>query len=714
MYAEGVRRLKVIVVAALLAACGSTSRDLLVRGFDAGSDGGGDAARDATPVDAGLDGDLTVGGPCVDDPQCDDKVPCTFDACDQAIHRCRNTPDDTRCEDGVFCNGREKCLLGRGCAVGPAITCQDGLACTIDRCDEPTRSCEHAPRDADGDSDPDDHCPPGTDCNDADPAVSGKHSEVCGNHKDDNCNGVIDELPCATAQHDTCQSALAVTASGTYALSTLGAQKTFAATCSVTTPLFAHDVVASITIPAGGPQDLDVGATTTGTEVSVALFSSCGQPATELACAASPGAPSARARARSLGAGTYFAVVTTALEAPVELKVDLLPPTAKATNETCASAAPIAVDVPFTASLIDPSRDLPSVCPATTGELTYALTLAQAQDVRVFASTLAGSGQPVVGLRAPHCTDAADELRCRTSGALPLFARSLPAGTYVITVAATSTIDVSVVVKTYPPTSAPADQTCATAPPATVNATELLSLGNHEDAIKDGCSAGNPNAARALVLTVPSDVMVVGRFPQNEAGAVSLDGPTCDVAAVRACAQGTTPVRISKRNVPPGDYRIVVGDSLAENDTLTTLVRPTVPPTLLGTGSNGCAAAATAIPAAGGFFSGDTTGLAATLDESCDAPSSPGGAPEQVLRLDLTQPRRVVFNMDGSTYNTILSIRQGATCPGQELAGACYAGFSGPRSFLDLTLVPGTYWVIVDGYAGAAGPWNLDVRTLTP
>src|SRR5947207_2330740 len=86
-------------------------------------------------------------------------------------------------------------------AIG--IGCDDKTPCTLDRCDEPTQTCVHAPRDADGDGDPDVHCPGGHDCDDADPTVSSLLPEVCGNQKDDNCDGNVDEASCSAPQHDT-------------------------------------------------------------------------------------------------------------------------------------------------------------------------------------------------------------------------------------------------------------------------------------------------------------------------------------------------------------------------------------------------------------------------------------------------------------------------------------------------------------------------------
>ena len=84
------------------------------------------------------------------------------------------------------------------------------------------------------------------------------------------------------------------------------------------------------------------------------------------------------------------------------------------------------------------------------------------------------------------------------------------------------------------------------------------------------------------------------------------------------------------------------------------------------------------------------------------------------MKLALAQKQRVVLDMIGSFYTTILDVRQGAPCPAIEVPNACYVGFNASRSFLDLTLDPGTYWVQVDGYNGDRGPWNLDMRVLAP
>jgi hypothetical protein len=697
-------------LATLDSGCRSDNRDFFVVPFDAGDD-----ASEAGREDAGPEIDPELGGPCTEDVQCDDLIPCTFDRCDHTVSRCRNTPDDTQCDDKEYCNGLEVCKLRQGCVRGPVVTCGDGNACTIDRCIEATRTCERLPRDSDGDGDPDDHCSPNRDCDDTDPTVSSTRAEICGNFKDDNCNGEIDETGCQVGANDVCSTAFKVTAAGTYLLDTVASQKDYTTSCSVRTPSAARDIVVEITVPAGAAQDVVVRAETSSPrdDVAIALQTTCGNAASEKSCGYVRNAGDAWAIARSVAADSkLYAVVTTQSESKVDLRVDLLPATTKPTNETCATPKPVTVDQPFEMALIDPAKDLASDCSdfAKTGELTYSFTLTQPRDVEIYASTLVGSGEPVVSLRKAAC---ADELRCRLGNNPPAFVRSLPTGTHVFSVAATSQIRANVLVKTSPPTGAPPDQTCATAPTAQLNVPFSVNLAGHEDAIKNGCLPGGPNAAYKLTLAQRSDVLVVGSFASSDVGGVSINTPACGVGDSLECSTGSgLPLRVSRRNMDPGDYRVVVADQRALNTELLVLVRPAVAPVTVTSDTCGDAAV---IPETGGFFTGNTENATANLSAGCDAPGQRiFGAKDQQLRLTLSKRQRVVFDMLGSTMSTLLDIRSGDPCPGVEVPNACAIGTGPSRSFLDKVLDAGTYWVQVDGYNDSAGPWYLDVRVLDP
>jgi hypothetical protein len=245
----------------------------------------------------------------------------------------------------------------------------------------------------------------------------------------------------------------------------------------------------------------------------------------------------------------------------------------------------------------------------------------------------------------------------------------------------------------------------------------VFDLADHADVFKDGCNAGSPQAAYSLALPVASDVLLVSRIAQTEQGGVALDSATCAALPQMVCdVSSRPPARVGVRNAPAGDYRVVVSDELGLAGTVDALVRPTVAPTIIpAKGADTCAQAVDA--SQGGFFTGDTSTANADYGNPCDAPGGPsGGAPDQVLALNLTQPQRVVLDMEGSTYQTILDVRVGPDCPGTpaDSGNDCYVGFAGERSFLDLELQPGHYWIIVDGYMQAKGPWNLDLRVLPP
>ncbi len=698
------------------AGCGEDERDYFVQRYDAGLDATADAAADAS-----VDVDPTIGGPCVEDAQCDDGFSCTFDRCDQSLSRCRHVPDDSLCEDGLYCNGQERCFPRTGCVAGPVVTCQDDNPCTIDRCEEASKACLHDQRDVDGDLDPDDHCVVRRDCDDNDPTVSSLKTEICHNGKDDDCDGAVDEQSdCKDPENDVCGTATKISAPGTYLLSTVAARKDYASGCELESPLAASDIVSAVVAPSGGPWDIRVWARTSSStnDVSVALQRQCGEVASEVQCSFIDGTGSARAIARGvLGGDTIYAVVTTQSEGSVDFEVDIDPAAPAPTNEDCSRAGkepqPILLDEPVRVSLIDASKDLVTACDrAKTGELTYSFTLPKAlgkRDVRIFASVVEGAGDPVITLRDKSC----GELRCRVGGIPPLFVRGLDPGTYTIGVAATAQLEASVVVRAYDETLAPASQSCLTAPPLVPNTTFQVPLDSpeHEAAIPNACVSGQPAAAYELTLVEASDVLVIGRFAPGREGGVSLNGPNCTVAQRLGCATGLSPVRLSVRNVPPGKYFVGISDPLGQAAQLTALVRPYTAPTDVGA-SDGCVGTVM-IPQTGGYFSGTTTAMAADFDAACDVFGAPvGGARDQLLRLDLAENRRVVFEMSGSTYRTLLDLRQGASCPGTEIPGACHYGPLGDPSFLDTTLGAGTHWVQVDGYGSASGAWKLDVRVL--
>ena len=84
-------------------------------------------------------------GGCLVDADCDDLVGCTIDTCDTASGFCNYAPDDAACENGLFCDGFETCDPTFDCQAGSPVDCDDAVFCTNDSCNEATQSCDHDP-----------------------------------------------------------------------------------------------------------------------------------------------------------------------------------------------------------------------------------------------------------------------------------------------------------------------------------------------------------------------------------------------------------------------------------------------------------------------------------------------------------------------------------------------------------------------------------------
>ncbi|MEC8024614.1 MAG: MopE-related protein, partial [Myxococcota bacterium] len=116
------------------------------------------------------------------DPGVDDGVACTVDACDEAAQIVTHTPSNAICDNGLFCDGVETCDVEDGCITGAAPVGDDGVACTQDVCDEALDTFVHNPNDSVCDDgklcngsetcDPDSGCVPGTDAINVDDGVA--------------------------------------------------------------------------------------------------------------------------------------------------------------------------------------------------------------------------------------------------------------------------------------------------------------------------------------------------------------------------------------------------------------------------------------------------------------------------------------------------------------------------------------------------------------
>jgi len=116
---------------AVLLVLGCAPGDSVVGGPD------GAAAPDVTvdPLDAAVDAPPPG---CRADPDCDDGVSCTLDACRGG--RCEHSPSSALCPAGSACDLARGCRPARPCAEGAA--CRDDDPCTVaERCDPARRVC---------------------------------------------------------------------------------------------------------------------------------------------------------------------------------------------------------------------------------------------------------------------------------------------------------------------------------------------------------------------------------------------------------------------------------------------------------------------------------------------------------------------------------------------------------------------------------------------
>jgi len=74
---------------------------------------------------------------------CSDGIGCTLDSCSETGDVCVNTPDNSFCDNDLFCDGAETCDSMLGCQPGFLVVCDDSNECTTDGCNEGIDSCDY-------------------------------------------------------------------------------------------------------------------------------------------------------------------------------------------------------------------------------------------------------------------------------------------------------------------------------------------------------------------------------------------------------------------------------------------------------------------------------------------------------------------------------------------------------------------------------------------
>src|SRR6185503_3520069 len=152
-------------------------------------------------------------------------------------------------------------------------------------------------------------------------------------------------------------------------------------------------------------------------------------------------------------------------------------------------------------------------------------------------------------------------------------------------------------------------------------------------------------------------VLLVALLSDGDTVGLSLAAPSCSVETKLACASGSnSPLRTTEYALQPGSYRAVIESTRGQPAAITAFTRPAAPAEL-AVFADDCATVLD-IPSGGARIQGNTQNAHADFEAGCDVGGqSPGGAPDQLLRLTLDEPRRVILDMQGSNYQTLLSVR---------------------------------------------------------
>ena len=105
---------------------------------------------------------LCVGGGA---RNCSDGVDCTVDACNETSDQCTHQTNNAACSDGSFCDGVETCNAVTGCVAGVAVNCSNlNTACGTGVCNEAQDTCSTQPANEGGSCDDGNFCTVGDTC----------------------------------------------------------------------------------------------------------------------------------------------------------------------------------------------------------------------------------------------------------------------------------------------------------------------------------------------------------------------------------------------------------------------------------------------------------------------------------------------------------------------------------------------------------------------
>jgi len=642
-----------------------------------------------------LDTFAEPGDQCEIDSDCNDYIDCTIDRCINGF--CINEPSDAFCDDGLECNGREKCDVLRGCIPGEIYRdCDDNDPCTMDICVEGDPGvaphCEHAPLDRDGDGHIDIHCPGGDDCNDmSDRAYPGAR-ELCFDTIDNDCDGKVDSLDedCSLT-NDSCSNPKEIFPGELLEWFTTGATGDIDSSCDSQTY---SDVAFSFELTGRS----DVMITVTGKDdfyPYVAIQSECGNNSTTIYCASNQ--PFMYCQ-KGMEPGTYYIIVSSWVEGSFEIVVEANPPSPPEEGDTCESAIDISGGGHYEGNLVCMNDDASFQCTswAHYKDMFFKFSLDEMHDVLLRASAI---------LFAPYvtvfrdCSNSGDAVLCDSGYPFERRIARLEPGNYIIGVESYTPGRFSLDMSLLPPSTPPENETCDEAVDVSAGGRYSGSLLAAQDDYSGTCTWRELDVFYKFTLMEPKDVHLLAR-------GVGTFEP--DIVLMRECGNPSTEIRcknfppaeIFLRSLPEGDYWIAVEAPYGGEFDLDVSFSP---PTTACDGLD--------IIETSGTISGSTAGMPDDFQATCGGYAT---SPDKAYILRIGVPSSLIAEITSADFDTVMHLRRSCDDPASEIVcdddGAGY-----PLSRINIpSLDAGDYILIVDGFGSfSSGNFTLQV-TISP
>ncbi|MEZ4405820.1 MAG: hypothetical protein R3A52_05025 [Polyangiales bacterium] len=511
-----------------------------------------------------------------------------------------------------------------------------------------------------------------------------------------------------------------------HTLVTRGLTADLPASCEGGTTSLGGDGVLPLTLTA--PSDVVITGTPTGGDgvvLTLTPAAGCGELAAELRCANSLVSGSegvARIDMPTLAPGVYFVAVSTARGNPSLVEARVTPARPRTRGDVCPGVPVVPDGPPVTLSTAPflADADYGTACgagstPAGWVDAVFSYTLSSPRDVTVEVSAT-GSSALSVDVSARCGQRASAVPGCVSANPARRVLRNQAPGTYYVTVdhrASTGPGRTLVAtVTTAAPTPPSAADACpgVTLPAATAVSTAVagLSAGSASFACYGGARAD-----AVFTFTAPplGDVLMNARA----SGGVAMQlASSCGGPTVAACVGPASNVWRRLRGLTPGQtYSLAAGTSATTGSLTAQWFAVSGGGPTAVSGNDACSRART-LPEVGGVFTGDSSTASTNLIPPCGGLSCASGR-VAYFRLNLTERRRVVASTYGSAFDTILAVNSGSSCPGRSISNGCDDDTVGHTSQVDLTLDPGTYWIVLQGCGfRVGGSYTLDVATFAP